>query len=159
MKTLVLGIGNPILSDDGAGVLACRMLKEIISESSGFDNVDIDEENVSGLGLLDVILGYDAVILIDSIKTKNGKVGEVYKLGVDDFVNTLHLSSPHDVNFATAIEIGRKNVPEKMPKEIAIYAIEVEIVDVFGEELTEEVKRAIPKVVEMVLNDLKSREI
>ncbi|MDY6964877.1 MAG: hydrogenase maturation protease [Halobacteriota archaeon] len=93
MKTLVLGIGNPILSDDGAGVLACRMLKEMISESSGFDNVDIYEENVSGLGLLDVILGYDAVILIDSIKTKKGKVGEVYKLGVDDFVNTLHLSS------------------------------------------------------------------
>ncbi|MDY6964878.1 MAG: hypothetical protein SVM80_02750 [Halobacteriota archaeon] len=45
-----------------------------------------------------------------------------------------------------------------MPKDIAIYAIEVETVDLFGEELTEEVKRAIPKVVEMIINDLKDRE-
>ncbi len=155
MKTLVLGIGNPILSDDGAGIFACRMLKDAISGSCEFEDVDVEEGSVGGLILLDHILGYDSVIIIDAIKTENGKVGDIYKLGMDDFVNTLHTSSPHDVNFATAIEIGKKSMPESMPEQIVIYGIEVDRVDVFSENVTPEVREAIPRVVEMVVRDLK----
>ena len=158
---MVFGIGNPILSDDGAGIFACRMLKEAIDNggSGSLKNIDIDEGSVSGLGLLDFILGYDLVFLIDAIKTKNGKVGEIYKFSVDDFKDTLHISSPHDVNFATAIEFGKKNSPEEMPKDIFIYAIEVKTVDVFGEKMTPEVRKAVPKLVEIIIGDLKKMEI
>lgn len=155
MGTLILGIGNPILSDDGAGIFVARMLKEIINKKKEFENIHVDEISAGGLRLLDAILGYDSVILIDAIKTENGKAGDVYKLDVDDFMDTLHTSSPHDVNFATALEIGRKSTPEKMPKDIIIYAVEVETVDEFSEQMTPEVEKAIPKVVEMILNDLK----
>lgn len=154
MKILVLGIGNPILSDDGVGIHVARRFKEIIKNDSTI-NIMIDEASAGGLVLLDMILGYDTVILIDAIKTENGQIGEIYKYGIDDFAETLHVSSPHDVNFATAIEIGRKNMPEKMPKIIVIYAIEVKNVDVFSEEMTPEVKEVIPKVAKMVLLDLR----
>ena len=156
MKILILGIGNPILSDDGVGIYASRRVQKIIGEDKNIciDNVEVKEASVGGLGLLEMILGYDKVILIDAIMTKNGKVGEIYKLGLDNFKETLHASSAHDISFMAAIDIGKKIVPEKMPQEITIFAIEVQEVTTFNEELTSEVKKSIPQLVKKVIDEI-----
>ena len=106
--------------------------------------------------MLDAILGYGRVILVDAIMTEGGNPGEIYKLSLDNFVDTLHISSPHDLNFATAMDLGRMNSPDLMPDEIKIYAIEVKTVDIFSEELTPELRGTVSEVVEMVINDLKN---
>ncbi|MDY6931864.1 MAG: hydrogenase maturation protease [Halobacteriota archaeon] len=157
MRTLVFGIGNPILSDDGVGIYVAREIKKrLSSDISQFKDVDVEEGSVGGLKLLDTILGYERVILIDAIMTEGGSPGDIYTLSLDNFVDTLHISSPHDLNFATAIDLGRTNTPELMPDEIKIYAIEVKTVDIFSEELTEELGGTVSEVVEMVINDLKN---
>ncbi|MBE3050465.1 hydrogenase maturation protease, partial [Candidatus Bathyarchaeota archaeon] len=68
---LVLGVGNPILSDDGVGIHVARELKK--REMPG---VDVEELAASGLELLDVVRGYDKVVIIDAIQTTNGRPGE-----------------------------------------------------------------------------------
>jgi len=155
VKTLILGIGNPILGDDGIGFRVAQELSERFKK--GNRDIDVKDANTNGLNLLDIIVGYDKVIIIDAIKTENGAPGEIYKLRPEDFTNTVHLAtSPHDTNLATAIEIGKELLAEQMPKEIVIFAIEIEPVLKFTEEMTERVKEIIPKVVNLVLDEIGS---
>ena len=74
-------------------------------------------------------------------------------MGSEDFSNTKHFVSPHQVNLATSLELG-KMLNLTMPQEIAIFAVEAEDITSFGEKCTPEVEKAIPEVVRMVLEDL-----
>jgi len=112
--------------------------------------------DLAGLSLLDLIVGYDKVIIIDSIQTKKGKMGQVFRLSAEDFATTRHATSPHDVNLATALELG-KRLGMTLPREIIIFAIEVRDVTTFGESCTPEVERAIPKAVRRVARELAGR--
>jgi hydrogenase maturation protease len=91
----------------------------------------------------------DRLILIDSIKSEGGRPGELYQFGLDDFRSTLHLGSPHDINFATALELG-KRLGMDIPGEIQIYAIEVEDNQTFCETCSPLVEEAIPRVVDEI---------
>ena len=150
MKTLVLGLGNPILSDDSVGFRVAQAIMGRFDEKEA----TVMESDLAGLSLLDLLLGYDKVIIIDSIQTREGKVGQVYRLSPEDFAATRHAVSPHDVNLITALELG-KRLGLEMPREIIILAIEVQDVTTFSESLTPEVERAIPRVVEMVAHELR----
>ena len=103
MKTLILGVGNPILSDDGVGIHVVRKLQKEVND------VDFDEASVSGLELVEMFKGYERVIIVDAIKTKDGVPGRIYKLTPDD-IPTLHGITPHDVDFKTAIELMAKDL-------------------------------------------------
>jgi len=63
-------------------------------------------------------------------------------------------SSAHDVNLATAIEIGRRSLAEQMPAEIIVFAVEIREVTGFTEEMTTKVKEAVPRVVNLVLEEM-----
>jgi hydrogenase maturation protease len=149
LRTLILGLGNPILSDDSVGYQVAMALKERLHTPE----VDIQEAGIAGLDFLDMITGYDRTIIIDAIQTEKGKPGQIYRLGPDVLTSTRHAGTPHDVNLATALELGRK-LKLKLPREITIFAIEVEDVTSFSEECTPRVKRAVPECVEMVIREL-----
>ena len=151
MKTLVLGLGNLILSDDGVGI---RVVHEVANQVRS-PQVTVSDTNVAGLGLLDSIVGYDKVIIIDAIQTEKGQAGQIYRMGTDDFSQTKHFSSPHQINLATALELG-KMLNLAMPKEITVLAVEAEDITSFSEECTPKVEKAIPEVVKMVLENLAS---
>jgi hydrogenase maturation protease len=149
LKTLVLGLGNPILSDDSAG---CRVAMAL-QEKLHMPDVDIREASIAGLDFLDMLAGYDRTIIIDVIQTGHGKPGEIYRFGPGTLANTRHTGTPHDVNFATALELGKK-LKLALPREITIFAIEAEDVTSFSEECTPEVTQAIPECVAMVIREL-----
>ena len=149
-KTLVLGLGNPILSDDGIGP---RIAGELEGRVDG--NVTVMEASLTGLNLLELLVGYGRVIIIDAIKTSEGEPGRIYRLDIEDFNSTRHAVSTHDVDLATALELG-KRLGLDLPRKIDILAIEVAETDRFGEEFTPEVAEAIPLCVEMIVNDLKA---
>ena len=150
MKTIVLGLGNPILRDDGVGN---RVALELEDKFAQRKDVTVVETSMSGLSLMDLLAGYDRAIIIDAIQTAKGKAGQLYRLTPDAFNNTRHASSPHDVNFATALELGNK-LGIAMPKQIVVYAIEVADTTTFGEEFTPKVKRAITKCVKSIIKEL-----
>ena len=149
LKTLVLGLGNPILSDDSIGIRVAQAIRQRYDEQE----VTVLEASLAGLDLLDLIVGYDKLILIDAIQTVDGYVGKVYRLETSDFDATLHTSSPHGISFTTALELG-KRLGMALPYEIVIFAIEAKDVVTFGEECTPEVERAIPVAVDMVIQEL-----
>ena len=151
MNTLILGIGNPILGDDGVGFHVAQELAKLITD----DAVDIEDACTSGLNLLDIITGYQRVIIIDAIQTEEGEPGEIYRLRPEDFTRSVHLGSPlHDLNFPTVLDIGKKLIPGEMPREVVIFAIEVEEIETFTEEMTPKVQEAVPQVVKLVLGEI-----
>jgi hydrogenase maturation protease len=149
MKILVLGIGNPILSDDGAGI---RVAQEVGNQLDD-PQVTVAETSEAGLRLLDSIMGYDKVIIIDAVQTEKGQAGQIYRMGPEDFSFAKHLSSPHQINLVTALELGNA-LDLAMPQKITIFAVEAKDITTFSEKCTTEVEQAIPKLVKMVLEEL-----
>ena len=149
MKTLVLGLGNPILGDDSVGFRVIQGLKDKFSHPG----LTLMESSASGLGLLDLITGYDKVIIIDAIQTEGGQAGKIYRLNTENFSGTRHLASPHNINLATALELGKK-LGIALPQQIIIFAIEVVDVTTFSEKCTPEVEQAIPLAVSMIAEEL-----
>jgi len=150
VKTLVLGLGNTILSDDGVGCRVAMALKDKLNTP----DVNIMEASIAGLDFLDMLTGYDRTIIIDAIQTDKGTPGQIYRFGPEILASTRHAGTPHDVNLATALELG-KRLDLKLPRKITIFAIEVQDVTSFSEECTPEVEKAIPACVKMVVQELK----
>jgi len=151
MKTLVLGLGNPILSDDGAGIRVAQEVGKQLNDPQ----ITVAETSAAGLSLLDSIVGYDKVIIIDAIQTKKGQAGQIYRMKSEDFSFAKHFSSPHQTNLVTALELG-KMLGLVMPQKITIFAVEAKDITNFSEKCTPEVEQAIPEVVKMVLEELVS---
>lgn len=149
VKTLVLGLGNPFLSDDSVGLNVARALEGRFNQQE----ITVMETSLAGLSLLDLLTGYDRVIIIDAIQTREGKVGQVYRLEPEALDATRHVSTPHDVNFATALELGNR-LGLALPQQITIFAVEVEDIATFGERCTRRVEETIPVVTDMVVQEL-----
>ena len=149
MRTLVLGLGNPILCDDSIGLLVARELKGRITE----EGIDVEETSLAGLRLLDILAGYDKAIIVDAIETVEGSPGQVCRLSPETFDDAKHLSSVHDVNFATALDLGHRMQME-LPEDMVIFGVAVADTATFSEECTPEVKRAVPVCVDMILEEL-----
>jgi hydrogenase maturation protease len=150
MKTLVLGLGNPILADDGVGPRVARELEGKLDREA-----TVMEASLAGLDILDLLAGYDRAIIIDAIQTIGGRAGRIYRIDPEAFDATRHTASPHDVNFATALELGKK-LGLALPSRIDIFAIEVADASHFSEECTPEVTEAIPLCAEMIIHELRS---
>ncbi|MCL4498899.1 MAG: hydrogenase maturation protease [Chloroflexi bacterium] len=156
-RTIVLGMGNPILTDDCVGLRVAQEVAAWLASPTGAPyagTVTVEESSLAGLSLLDLLAGYDRAIIVDSIQTRGGKVGALYRLSADDFASTVRLASPHDVNFFTALELGRR-VGIAMPADVVVLAIEVQDTSTFGEACTPPVEAAIPRAVEAVLAEIR----
>jgi hydrogenase maturation protease len=151
LKTLLLGLGNPILTDDGIGVYVVRA---VAARWSG-EGVNFQEASAGGLRLLEVIAGYDRLILVDAIQTPDGAPGQIHRLTPDDLRTSLHAGSTHDLSFQGALAWGRR-IGMALPPDDAITIIAVEAEDVltFGEALTSAVATGLPNAVEAVLAEL-----
>jgi hydrogenase maturation protease len=154
LKTLILGLGNPILSDDGVGPAVARELEGRLDPQS----VTVAEASLGGLNLLDLIIGYNRVIIIDAIKTENGQPGQIYRLSPGALTSTRYTASPHDVNLATALDLGRK-LGLALPGEITIYAIEVTDTGTFGESFTPAVAVAVPACIAMIVEEINEKAV
>jgi len=145
MRVLVLALGNPILGDDGVAFHVIERLRMRLTE--GPDLV-LDEAMAGGIELLTHIVGFDRVLIVDAVKTPGATPGQVRTFNEGDFEETLHASSPHSTNFATAMAMGRAMHPDVMPGVVAIVGIEVERVHEFTEEMTPAVEAAVPVATE-----------
>lgn len=155
MRTLLLGMGNPILSDDAVGV---RLAAELGRRLPRRPDLDVREEcSVGGLNLLDVLAGYDRVIVLDAVKTAGGAPGDRHRFTVDALADTRHLTNIHDVNLPTALELGRRlGMPLPGPAEVHVLAVEVDDISTFSDRMTEALEAAFPRLVEEVLHEVQA---
>ena len=147
MKTLIIGLGNPLLKDDSVGLRVVQILRETLPENGNFY---LSEDYWGGLRLMERMIGYDRAVIIDAILTGSDP-GSIHMLSPED-VPTQRSASAHDVNLPTALTLGRQagaHLPDS--KDILLIGIEAADVQTFDEELSPEVEAALPDAVNAVL--------
>jgi len=166
LSLLVVGLGNPILGDDGVG---WRVAEEVSAQSGiplgdaplpGLSTrnpnpVTIECYALAGLSLMERLVGYDRVILIDSLNTGQYAQGEVVSFTLDGMADLTygHSASAHDVSLKNALKMGR-SMAEILPEDAHVYivAIEAQHVYDFKEELSPEIAAAVPVATRKVLD-------
>ena len=152
-RTLLLGMGNPILCDDGIGIRLARHIGAQLGAAPGL--VVEPECTVGGLNLLELVAGFDRLVVLDSIKTRGGRPGDWYRFDGAALRETMNLSNVHDANFATAMELGRRmgmHVPGEA--DIHVFAVEIRENLAFGECLSRELEDALPHLCDQMLGEL-----
>jgi len=152
-RTLLLGMGNPILRDDAVGHELARRIAVRLGAVPG---LAVEPEcTVGGLNLLDSVTGFDQLIVLDSIQTQGGRPGDWYRFDGSALRETMNLSNVHDANFATAMELGRR-LGLHLPKDrdIHVFAVEVEECLSFGECLSAELEDALPELCAEILAEI-----
>ena len=143
-------MGNDILTDDGIGP---RLVRDLTQMNIG-PNVRFNVACCGGLEIMEYIKGYDKVIFIDAIHTRDGKPGDVYCFIPSDFRETSHLSNLHDIYFLTALKLGNK-LELDLPVDLHIIAVEILEDMEFSEELTLPLRKEYPRILKKVLSLVK----
>jgi len=136
IPTLLLGMGNAYLSDDAVGI---RLVRDFNQRFGGIPHLVVVEEcSIGGLNLLHLLEGFQRLIVVDSIKTRGGIPGDWYRFTAERLRETMNLTNIHDVNFATALELGRQ-MGMALPPERENHIFAVEILDnlTFSERMTD----------------------
>lgn len=150
MKTLILGLGNPLITDDSVGLRVVGQLKPLLADRP---DVEVSEDYWGGLRLMERMIGYDRAIVVDAIQT-GAPPGTIHLL-TPEGIPTQRSASAHDVNFSTALEFGRQaGVQLPQNNHIRLVGIEAEDILTFREHCTPTVQAAIPQAVETVLKAL-----
>ena len=154
MKTLVVGLGNPILGDDGVG---WKVAEEVETRLSNLQlptsNIQVDCVALGGLSLMEHMVGYERAIVIDAIGSGQHALGEVYHFDLDDLYNPSagHTTAVHDVSLMTALKMGR-SMGADLPTQITVVAVESPYTYDFTEELTPPVQAAVPIAAQTVID-------
>ena len=148
MKTLILGMGNPILSDDGVGLHVARALE------GRFPGTDVRTSALIGLGLLDIVADYDQVFVIDAIQDGKYPPGTVVKLSAGE--GALHLFSSHGMHFLEILQLG-KDVGIAVPEVVGVYGVVIDPDCPFGEELSPPLARRQAGIVGQIAEDVGRR--
>ncbi len=152
MKTIVIGIGSLLRGDDAIGIRIAEALEREVLPP----DVKVVTTTAAGLAMLDILTGYERALIIDAIQTRQGKPGDVYRLGLDDLPAPLHSFTVHDVSLRSALDIGQK-MGLALPGSMVIFAIEVADVTPLRESCTPQVEEAIPEAVRLVLRELEDQ--
>ncbi len=118
-------------------------------------DVSFDTAFTGGLNLLDMIRGFEKVILVDAITPKQGSPGDVRRIIINS-ASSLHSTNPHDVSLAEALTLAHDLGETSLPKEIILIGVVVRQSYTFGEKLSAEVNSAVPTAVRMVLSELQA---
>lgn len=142
-RHLLLALGNDILGDDGVAHFAARALSPTVKAG-----LHIEESSEAGLALLELMEGFDRVLLVDAIKTGTHDPGEIIELTTDDF-RTIVAPSPHYAGLPEVLALAEcLGVP--VPADIRILAMEVEEPYVVREGLTPRVAAALPRLIQRI---------
>lgn len=147
MKTLVIGLGNPILGDDGVGWKVAEAVQSIAVQT-----VEVDFASLGGLSLMERMLGFEHVVLIDCMETDQSPVGTVQSVQLADLANPNagHSASAHDTSLLTALEAARAMGAE-IPARVDVVTIEARNTYDFSEQLSPEIAAAVPVATQEVL--------
>ncbi|MBI5951430.1 MAG: hydrogenase maturation protease [Chloroflexi bacterium] len=158
-KILLIGLGNPILGDDGVGWVVAREAEERIRAEGG--DLEVDFLSLGGLSLMERLIGWKRVILVDSLTTGKQPQGEVISFTLEDLVDITsgHTAAAHDTSLKTALATGRQ-LGADLPDDADIHIVAIESQHVYDiqEGLTPAIASAVPTAVQRVFSLFKDMQ-
>ena len=144
---LVLGLGNDLLSDDAVGLNVVREIRQHLADSDG---IEVQETSEMGLSLLDFILGFGDLILVDAVQTGQALPGFVHEFD-ESQLKVLPMVSPHFFGVGEMVALGRQ-LGMQVPGRVKIFAIEVQDPFAVGVGLTPALRQVLPAIALRVLD-------
>lgn len=148
LNVLVLGLGNILLSDEGAGVKAVEELQRRYNCS---DAVEIIDGGTMGLELLPYLEKRSHALIIDAVKTGKDPGAIVRIEDPPAFFSSK--TSPHQIGLADVMGIAA--ITGNLPRNITLFGIEPKQLST-GLNLSTEVARNLSRLVDMVVAELKA---
>jgi hydrogenase maturation protease len=146
---LILGVGNILLSDEGVGIRVVEALQRIELP----DGVEVVDGGTASMALLDSLSHRDRVIVIDAVKGHH-EPGTIYRFTPAEIsVQKGIVTSLHQIDLLDALT--QVEFLRCAPREVVLYGIEPKTI-ALGLELTPEVETAIPRLIELVLSELRT---
>lgn len=148
-KILVAGLGSVLMGDDGAGPHVIAHLQQHYRMP---ENVTVADLGTPGLALTSNILGYDAVILVDTVNG-GGTAGEIRRFAHEDLLKipVNPRVNPHDPAVGEALLTA--SMSPAAPEEVVLIGI-VPLQSSYGVGLSPEVLEAIPEAAQHVLDEV-----
>lgn len=148
-RILVIGLGNPILGDDGVG---WKVAEEVKKQLPSDLPVDVDCLSLGGMRLMEHLIGYGCAILIDAFALEE-PIGSILILKLSDLPNysAFHSVSAHGTSLQTAIELG-KSMGAQLPDDVTVVGIATKHVSDFSKALSPPVAEAVPQAAKFVLD-------
>ncbi len=144
---VILGIGNILLSDEGIGVhVANELCKRELPE-----HVSVVEGGTDGFRLLNIITEADRLIVVDAVRG-GGEPGSIYRFDIDDVKRcpSGFKTSVHQIGILEVIDLS--GLIGKTPI-TTIIGIEPKSLDM-GMELSPEISEKMPRIIEIVLDEV-----
>lgn len=164
---LVIGLGNPILGDDGVGWRVAEEVKRLLMDDCRWlidqsaishqpSTIDVDCLSLGGLSLMERMVGYDRAIVIDAMRTHQPP-GTLSRFWLDELpeCSTAHTASAHDASLAHALQLGRA-LGAHLPCDVLVVGVAAEQLYDFSDALTPEVEAAVPHAAQIVIDLLQS---
>ncbi len=133
-RTAVLGLGNPIVSDDRVGLAVAAEVRRLL-EAHPVESVTVLESTRGGFELIDLLAGYERAILVDCLSLPDPTPGRVRQLSLGNVSGSARLVNAHEISIATAFELAAAMGIE-MPKSVEIFAVEGMDTSTVSEEMT-----------------------
>jgi hydrogenase maturation protease len=156
MISLIVGLGNPIMGDDAIGC-RCAEAIEVALSPQELETVEVIQFFRGGISLMERLIGYDRVLIIDSITGSGIMQGGVKKLTLDE-IPSYTVNSPHDGSLKNALEFG-KLMGADLPRLVDILAVEIEPKFEFSDQLSAPIEAAIPNVLLLALDWMNQEEL
>jgi hydrogenase maturation protease len=136
----VLALGNDVAGDDAVGLHAARSLRCLYPAE-----LTIVESGEAGLALLDIVEGYDRLLILDTVYAEDGSEGNVVTLTMAD-LRPVSSPSPH---YAGLPELARiaEQCGMAFPTDIQIVAAAIRPPEVIREGLSPAAGKALTRVV------------
>jgi hydrogenase maturation protease len=138
--TLVVGLGNPILGDDGVGWRVAESVRANLNDP----DVEVLCLSLGGLALMEHLAGYRRAIIVDAM-TRGAPAGTLHRMTAKemDELSVQHTASVHDLSLSAALALGRE-LGLDLPEEIQMLGVEARPEFEFGVTLSPAVAAAIP---------------
>ncbi len=142
----IIGCGNSNRRDDGVGVYVAQTLKQFLAENPR-EKVKVFDAGTGGIDVMFHARGSTSLVIIDAGKT-GSEPGSIYEVPGDELLAEREVSySLHDFRWDHALYTGRKIFREDFPRDVTVYLIEAESLDL-GLELSPRVRDAGDNVIE-----------
>jgi hydrogenase maturation protease len=148
-RILVIGIGNEYRSDDAAGLVVARRLRQL-----SIGNVTVIEASGEGADLMESWKGADTVIIVDAASS-GAKPGTIHRIDAraQRIPTGLLRYSTHAFSVGEAVELAR--AMNRLPPRMVVFGIEGERFDE-GTVLSRAVQGSVDAVVDLVLRQLRT---
>lgn len=148
MRTLVIGIGNLLRTDDGVGIHVVNLLKELSPK------IDTLDAAMGSIEILEAMRGYERAIIVDAVES-GAEPGTIFRVNFTGGEKPLVVTYSHGTDLVTTLNLGQRLYPDEMPREITIIAIEAEDTTTINDIPTPKVYRAIEITVQDIINNIK----